>query len=347
MSAPAADDGAQHRATVEFARTADGWDLALHHYLGSRDDRPPVILCPGYACNRHFIDFDARYSLARFLARRGLDAWVLELRGHGLSEPAEGHRQRGWTFDDLVRFDVPAAIDHVRHRADGRCPVWVGHSMGGMIVYAALGQDAAVQESLAGLVAIATPVAFPPVRAPMARRLGELLMTVPLPRTLPQRWALSGLWGVVGRLQWATAVGMNPANVDRRVIGQLLRRGLCNVPRDMLRQLAQWSLSGEFRSCDGRIDYRANLRHITTAALILAGTLDRLAPPDIARAAYEQLGATRKAYREFGVHTGDSADYGHMDLIFGRRAPEEVFPVISAWIADTPSGPSTARPSRS
>ena len=94
------------RASIEFARTADDWDLALHHYPGTRTDLPPVILCSGYACNRHFVDFDERYSLARFLARRGFDAWVLELRGHGYSEPAGGRGRGG------------------RPRGGGRSTIW-------------------------------------------------------------------------------------------------------------------------------------------------------------------------------------------------------------------------------
>jgi len=319
------------RASIEFARTPDGWDLALHHYPGTRSDLPPAILVSGYACNRYFMDFDNHYSLARFLARRGIDAWVLELRGHGHSEVAVG-RRRGWTFDDLVRFDVPAALTHVRARVGARRLVWIGHSMGGMIAYAALGLNPAVQEALAGFVTIAAPMGFPPVTSQTMRTLGEILLALPLPQRLPQRGVLVALWSV---LRWSPStaqVGMNPANVDVHVFGRALRLFMSNVPRSKLRQLAQWSLSGEFRSCDGSIDYRANLPRINTPALIIAGAADRLASPEMVRFAHDRISSTQKRYREFGVRSGDSADYGHVDLIFGRRAPDEVFPVIGDWI---------------
>jgi pimeloyl-ACP methyl ester carboxylesterase len=104
------------------------------------------------------------------------------------------------------------------------------------------------------------------------------------------------------------------------------------VPRSMLRQLAEWSLTGELRSCDQRVDYRANLSRITTPAYIIAGAVDRLAAPEIVRFAYDRISSTQKQFREFGVAHGDSADYGHVDLIFGRRAPDEVFPAIATWI---------------
>jgi len=63
-----------------------------------------------------------------------------------------------------------------------------------------------------------------------------------------------------------------------------------------------------------------------------AGAADRLASPEMVRFAYDRINSPHKRYREFSVHTGDCADYGHVDLIFGRHAPEEVFPVVSGWI---------------
>lgn len=321
-----------HRARIEFARTPDGWDLALHHYPGKRADRPPVILCSGYSCNRFFIDFNDRYSLARFLARRGYDAWVVEFRGHGLSEPAASKRSHGWTFDELVELDVPATIAYVREQSGGARPVWIGHSMGGMVAYAALGYIRALEESLTGLVTIASPVAFPSVASRMMRILGQLLMALPFPQHLPQHNVLVALWWMLGRSPRAAEVGMNPQNIDYRAFGQVLRQSICNVPRSMLRQVAQWSLSGDFLSADGKVDYRANLMRIRTPTLVVAGAVDYLATPEMVRFAYEHISSPQKRYREFGRRQGDSVDYGHVDLIFGRRAPEEVFPAISAWL---------------
>jgi hypothetical protein len=33
-----------------------------------------------------------------------------------------------------------------------------------------------------------------------------------------------------------------------------------------------------------------------------------------------------------GVAASACCDYGHSDLLFGRSAPEEVFPVVAAWL---------------
>jgi pimeloyl-ACP methyl ester carboxylesterase len=318
---------------VEFARTADDWDLALHRYRSSRADLPPLLLCAGYACNRYFLDFDERYSLARFLARRGFDTWVLELRGRGYSESAiRSPRGRTWTFDDLVRFDVPAAIAHVRARCAGRSPVWIGHSMGGMVMYAALGEDTALAESVAGFVALASPVAFPPIASRLAHRLGEFLLFLPFPALLPQQSVLVALWSLVGRSPRAAQVGMNPHNVDHATFGPALRHFICNVPRRKLQQFVRWSLTGTFQSADGCVDYRANLSRITTPVFVIGGAADQLATPGVVGLAYDRIGSPQKRYREFAKGPGVSADYGHVDLIFGLHAPDEVFPAISRWI---------------
>src|SRR4051812_9240061 len=73
--------------------TEDGHRLALHHYP-PKQPRPgdfPVVLCHGLGANRFNLDFDSRYSLARYLQGRGYDVFVLELRGSGLSAPSSNH----------------------------------------------------------------------------------------------------------------------------------------------------------------------------------------------------------------------------------------------------------------
>ena len=204
--------------------------------------------------------------------------------------------------------------------------------MGGMVVYAALGLNPAVTRRLAGLVTIASPMGFPAVASQTLRTLGEVFLALPFPQRLPQRGVLVALWSVLRWSPGAAQVGMNPANIDLHAFGRALRLFMSNVPRAKLRQLAQWSLTGEFRSCDGTIDYRANLSRITHADADHRRRRRPLASPEMVRFAYDRISSPQKRYREFGVRSGDSADYGHVDLIFGRRAPEEVFPVIGDWI---------------
>ena len=319
---------------VCYVPTHDGWALALYRYHVADSQAPAVILCSGYGCNRLFIDYDEQYSLARYLARRGFDAWVVELRGRGASHPLPGcHQPATWTFDDLARVDVPTVVQFVRRQVGHRRIGWIGHSMGGMLLYAHLGlaRDDSV---VAAGVTLGSPIGFPGMASQLARGLGQLLLALPGPQRVPQRAALGALWHLVG---WTRAlqVGMNPENVDRRLVGRALRRSICNVSRAKLQQLSQWSLRGEFASVDRATDYRANLRHVHTPMLMVAGACDRLASPSHVAIAEGLLAARRKRVVVAGREQHFSADYGHVDLVFGRRATDEIYPLIADWIGDT------------
>ena len=119
---------------IHLVPTGDGWRVALSRYRPSNPShRYPVLLCHGLSANRFSFDIDEETSLARHLASRGYDVWVLELRGHGLSDHPRwfSGRKFGWSFDDYVLQDGPAAIDHILQQTGAsRCIGW-GTAWGG------------------------------------------------------------------------------------------------------------------------------------------------------------------------------------------------------------------------
>jgi len=131
---------------------------------------------------------------------------------------------------------------------------------------------------------------------------------------------------------------MNPANIEHWVVGTALRRALGNPSRAKLQQLARWSMEGRFNSFDGQIDYRANLQRIHTPMLVVAGGQDRLAPPESVGYGFDRMASSAKRFVTLDRASGFSADYGHVDIVFGRRAPDEVFPLVAEWVGDTLSG---------
>ncbi len=68
--------------------------------------------------------------------------------------------------------------------------------------------------------------------------------------------------------------------------------------------------------------------------LLIAGQVDNLAPPEVVRFAYNKVSSTDKTYRMFGRVNGYKANYGHNDLMLGKHAREEVFPLISQWLTE-------------
>src|SRR2546423_6489398 len=77
--------------------------------------------------------------------------------------------------------------------------------------------------------------------------------------------------------------------------------------------------------------------------MFVAGALDLLAPPPAVRGGYE-LWAGEKELWVAGREAGLSTDYGHSDLIFGRNAPEEIYPRVVTCCGPTASLPFPSRP---
>jgi pimeloyl-ACP methyl ester carboxylesterase len=307
---------------LQRVTTDDGNAVALgrYHPRGPRRFAEPVVLAHSLGTNCFDLDFDERYSLARALARRGFEAWVLESRGHGLEGVATGS-----TFDVEVEYDVTATLRAVRS-AGAQKVLWVGHSRGGLLALAHLTRHP--EAPLQAIVTLGAPTTFtsPGVRR-FVRALGPLLRLETLPLAWPARVAVP--WGLP-----PAPVGpylLNADNVEPVVIRQALAYAMVDVAGGVARQFARWVLGDVFDGEDG-FDYRAHLGAVRQPLLTVAGAVDRLVPPRDAHAAAARVsGPTQQV--TMGRSEGFSADYGHGDLVLGRRAPDELVPLVCDFLA--------------
>jgi pimeloyl-ACP methyl ester carboxylesterase len=314
------------------ALTQDGWHLALHRYRPRAEGpgRGPVILCHGLLANRANVDLDERRSLARALAAHGLDARVLELRGAGFSRDPKGHRGLGRiTFDDYVQRDLPAAIEAVCKETGQAQVQWVGHSMGGMVLYAYLSHRE--DPRIASAVTIASPVDF----RVLARTSRRMLRLRPLLRL---RWVPIGL-GLRILIPFfersrtrLLRLGLVESNLRSGDVGDIL----VNVieafgPAPVLAQFGEWVEHGVFRSRDGRCAY-GDLTHARCPLLVIAAGQDFVAPPASVHPALDRAPAEEKVYRLFGTSSGDEREFGHGDIVLSDAARESVFPVVAEWL---------------
>jgi pimeloyl-ACP methyl ester carboxylesterase len=308
---------------LRFARTPDGWRIAVARRAPRGEPRwPPVLLCHGLSANRESLDFGVpRYSLALALASAGFDCFALDLRGHGDSRRGS---PQAWNFDTYLSQDIPAALDEVRAATRSDSVLWVGHSQGALLGLVAAGL---FPTRIAGVVALAPPTHFHAQTA--LRRLlpFAFLATGRGHRFLARAATPIAGWFHPGLAQFA----WNSRNIDRLVYRQVLANVVEDVPPQVFRQFLDWMRRDRFASVDGLTDYRARLSGARQPALFVSGAVDLLAPPEAVRAGYE-LWAGEKEYWNAGRTAGLSVDYGHSDLIFGRNAPDEIYPRIVAWM---------------
>ncbi|QOJ78926.1 alpha/beta hydrolase [Infirmifilum lucidum] len=88
-----------------------------------------------------FAEHSGRYNhFGEFLAERGFDLYMYDLRGHGLSRSERGYVD---SFNDFIH-DTVSFIEYVKKRSGASRVFLFGHSMGGLIavnVAAILGDD--------------------------------------------------------------------------------------------------------------------------------------------------------------------------------------------------------------
>jgi pimeloyl-ACP methyl ester carboxylesterase len=316
--------------------TDDGATIALHHHPAQG---PPVILVHGVSSNHHFWDLDPDHSLAEWLAARGQDVWLLDLRGHGDALfDADGRRQStGWKIDDYGRYDVAAAVRYVQ-RCTGYATVgYVGHSMGGMVgaIYAATGGA----KNLSSFVLVGSPGAF--TRDTPLYALAEATF-----------WAggATHLWfdtPVVGDAAAELSRGplapklaeklYNPANLDPPTIERMMHDIVSPMSRGEMRQFARMMHDARFESWDRSVDYLAAMHAVTVPTYIIAGMGDQVAPHAWVEAYGPVMGGPVEVF-EAGTVSGLVADYGHLDLGLGERAATEIFPHIGGWLDRFPAG---------
>src|SRR6218665_2352672 len=129
----------------------------------------PVILIPGSFSNRRFWYSPKGIGLGPYLARAGFDVWIAEMRGHGLSPRHLDYRKN--RVADYARYDLPAIAAFVREQT-GQAPHWIGHSLGGITLAAALGGRYLDEENVASVALFGSQISR--VYWPLEVPLGEL-----------------------------------------------------------------------------------------------------------------------------------------------------------------------------
>ena len=319
---------------LRFAHTDDRWRLALHRYRarGARR-RHAVVCCHGLGANHLAFDVDPDASLARHLAGRGYEVLSLDLRGHGRSDRPSlfgGERRFGWAFDDYLTRDVPAAIHEAASVAGSDEVHWIGHSMGGLLLFAHLARGGSPR--VRSGIAVGSSLDYSISRSGFHGMLAleRLLTLVP---AVPIGLVGRAMAPLVGR--WSSPFerfNVWPSNVDPRLWRRVSASGFHPVSAPVMAQLASAMRPGGLRSRDGSVRYLAGLGGATAPVLSIAGDRDAQCPPDAAKHTLDALGSSRKELAVFGPDHGHADHYGHFDLLMGRRVRDEVFPRIERWL---------------
>jgi alpha-beta hydrolase superfamily lysophospholipase len=289
----------------------------------------PVLLVHGYGQNRYAWHLPSR-SFSNYLARAGFDVFNLDLRGHGRSRHLGAHRPTHVT--DYVSEDIPAAVEEVQRISGGRSVFYIGHSMGGLIGYAAA---ASLSGALAGVTTLGSPYHFARGSWPlMLAGTALLALDGRLPFTHQLAMALKPL-GEAMRLSRVFIEspifpfpirGFAARSMEPKVLGQHMSLAMDSGSVVVLKNLFLGGVESRRSGhrLGGLTGYAGAFEGVDLPLLIVAGTQDDLAPPASVQPAYEHSRSRDKTYRVF--------PRGHIDLVVGRDAPLTVWPLLEAWM---------------
>jgi polyhydroxyalkanoate synthase len=285
----------------------------------------PVLLVHGFGQNRYAWHLPAR-SFANHLASAGFDVFNLDLRGHGRSRQLGATRCRG--VEDYVREDLPAAIEEVQ-ALSGRRPVWVvGHSLGGLVLYASAPSLAG---AVAGIVSIGSPYHF--TRGSLT--LGALtylfraLALAPMPNAPVPLAPVALTMRLIGRLAESPFYplplrGWHAGSLEPHVLEQHLRMAFDRGAMAEMVDMFDWAVQRRFGGRES--DYVERFESMDIPLLVLAGANDDLAPPASVRPGFTRSRSRDKTYRVLPL--------GHIDLLVGRDAPLMTWSLVTRWLTE-------------
>jgi len=312
---------------VHMVTTPDLWQIRLCRYLPTGGSGEPVLLVHGFMANHLNFALPEGDSLADVLSEAGYDCWLIELRGSTSSVPPFGRSRTEPTIDDYVFRDIPAALEFIRTKTNYPKVHWVGHSFGGMLLYAyraAFGGD-----TLASGTAIGSPIAFEGVRL----RGVNVMLTL---RHMP--------WSVFRGLQRLALMVGNYFNVNTRLVPVnqknmnplLTNRMLSSVveapPLPVARELAFCVAKRVWRIQNDEIDVIESMKSFDVPLFLIFGAGDSFVPLRTAEDFFESLPLKDKDLMILSQENDSVADYSHIDLLFGRESVSEVFEPIASWL---------------
>jgi polyhydroxyalkanoate synthase subunit PhaC len=311
--------------------TDDGGTIELRRLPGNGRGTP-ILLVHGVAANHRNVDFHPDNSLARHLSAEGRDVWLLTLRSGRRGRSRAQTRQVN--FDAMVRHDLPKGIQGVLDQTGAASVDYVGFSMGGMLLYAALGRTVPAP-SVRKAVIIGSPGQ---IQSPLFPGLVRYLR-IPW---LPTLYLDAGSSLAAGIAEWVRTplhhMFYNPDMAETGWTRTALVDVIVDVPGPLSADFVRWATGdGQIRLRDGS-EALPGLKPLRTPARFFAGAGDLVAPPAAVQMAFDAWAADHedadKDLHILGSAQGAAGDYRHGDLAVGHALKRDLYTPIAEFLRE-------------
>jgi pimeloyl-ACP methyl ester carboxylesterase len=328
------------RATVYTVPTSDGTEVRLTRYqMGSKG---PIVLAPGYGnAARAFTVDTVPKNWVQYLGEHGYDVWLLDYR----ASPDLPSSWTQFTVDDIALRDWPAAIATVRRETGQDTVQAMGHCVGGLSLFMAIGGGMEGLRSATFSALAGHPIPTPGNKLRAGIRMASVFKALGIdglntdynPGALQDK-AVEGLMRalpfrhiydspVARRIYFVYGDVFDWENINAETMEQAVPAFFGNGNITFFEHMSLMIRASAARNAEGADTYLSNLDAYRFPINFLTGEHNKMFVPKGLRRTYDTL---RKANGESHYSHKVFDGYAHLDLWLGTNAERDVFPTALA-----------------
>lgn len=301
--------------------------LYLYRARGEQVERTPVLFVPYLGISRTYVFDLPGASFVEFFTRQGFNLYMVDWGDLGPEDA-------GFGMEDAILDTIPALLRRtLRHSGAERADL-LGYCMGAPMSMSYMGThpDAPVRNlvMMVGPVDFSRAGFFAKWTAKDSFPLDKLVDTY---GTGPLEYVRLGfkLLSPTGDVATLAGLWRNLTNENYVQNWRAMNRWSnewVGFPGEFFRQWIRWFYQ-ENRLAKGALELRGrrvDLAAVTNPLLVVGARKDTIAPPAAVRALVDLTGGADKEYVELPG--------GHISVIAGRQAGQQLWPKLVAWLRD-------------
>ena len=266
-----------------------------------------ILMIHGAIENSRIFYSEKGKGLAPFLAEKGFDVFVADLRGKGKSTPAASSRRSKGGQYEVIMHDIPAMVDHIKKLKGEDTRIHLAaHSWGGVLVAAWYARFAHTHPGVRSLVYFACK------RKIYVHHI--------------RRWFMVDLmWTSVGSIVTRLA-GYLPA--------KKLRMGADDEPAQFFFECNCWVYSNSWIDPRDGFNYHKAFQQIHFPPVFsMTGANDHsLGNTICVKKMLHEIGGEHTTHQLLGKRNGNLHDYDHINILTHPDAPKDHFMQVLNWL---------------
>ncbi|TVR78657.1 MAG: alpha/beta fold hydrolase [Chitinophagaceae bacterium] len=288
-----------------FLDHPNGYKLHLKRFR-KENNAKALLMLHGSIENGKIFYSNSGKGLGPYLAEKGYDVFIPDLRGRGQSTPTI-NKDSDFGHFDVLEDDFPFMINYLKNEFQIKEISWLAHSWGGVLMLAYLA-DCPQDHFPKKMVFIGTK-----------RYIGT--------KNLKKLLYIDFFWN----FYFKSLISKKGFLPDKLPGGM----GSDKETKKSYEEITRWINETEWMHPGNKFNYADALRKIKLPpSLYITGSNDKVLgnPKDVIRLINE-TDQKNTIFKKIGKADGFKKNYGHIDILTGKEAKEDVYPFIENFLS--------------